>query len=120
MDPWSKGDYSRHIQESLMVVAKLPEINPPSGRVSGQVRRALPILESPWQRNREEYREKRCLPRVSVTGWKYRLMGAPGMGPSSQAPSWHGQEWGRSNRPPRRGVAPLCLSFGLPESFVVL
>ena len=42
----SKGDYSRHIREALMVVEKLPEVNPPSGRVSGQVRRAIPILES--------------------------------------------------------------------------
>ena len=37
MDPWSKGDYSRHIREVLMVVEKPPEVNPPSGRVSGQV-----------------------------------------------------------------------------------
>jgi len=45
MDPWSKGDYSRHIWEPLMVVEKLPEINPSSGRVLGRRLLALPILK---------------------------------------------------------------------------
>src|SRR4051794_35482651 len=75
MDPWSKGDYSWHIQEALMVVEKLPEINPPSGRVPGQVHRALQILESPWRRNRGEYHEKKWLSRVSVMGGRYRPKG---------------------------------------------
>src|SRR4051812_28198647 len=48
MDPWSKGDYSLHIREALMVVEKLPEINPPSVRVQGQVLLAIPILEGGW------------------------------------------------------------------------
>src|SRR3954464_301479 len=92
MDPWSKGDYSQHIQEALMVVEKPSKINPPSGRVPGQVRRALPILESPRRQNRGEYREKKCLPRVSVTGVNIGRRGAPGCGPTSQAASWRGQE----------------------------
>ena len=33
MDPWSKGDCSRHIREAIMVVEKTPKVNPPSGRV---------------------------------------------------------------------------------------
>ena len=33
MDPWSKGEYSEHIHEALMVVEKLLEVNPPSNRV---------------------------------------------------------------------------------------
>src|SRR3954463_5617770 len=36
MDPWSKGGYSRHIQEASMEMEGLPEVNPPSGRVPGQ------------------------------------------------------------------------------------
>src|ERR1043165_9449133 len=58
MDPWSKGDYSRHIQEALMVVEKLPKVNHSSGRVRGHVRWAAPILESRRRRNRGRYREK--------------------------------------------------------------
>src|SRR4051812_30833762 len=30
MDPWSKVDYSRLIREALVVVEKLPEVDPPS------------------------------------------------------------------------------------------
>src|SRR3954462_10956185 len=85
MDPWSKVDYSRHIREALMVVEKLPEVNPPSGRVLGQVRRAVPILESPRRRNRGRYCEKGSVPRVSGTRGKYRPKGGawvPG------APPW--------------------------------
>ena len=40
MDPWSKEDYSRNIREALMVVEKLPEVTPPSGKVPGQDRPA--------------------------------------------------------------------------------
>src|SRR4051812_48862416 len=104
MDPWSKGYYSRHIWEALMVVEKLPEINPPSGRVLGQVCGALPILESPRLWNRGEYREKRCLPRVSVMVCKYRpkggtrggpllpggLLARPGVGPRPWPPGREG------------------------------
>src|SRR3954469_14371693 len=75
MDPWSKGDYSRHIREALMVVEKLPEVNRPSGRVSGQVRRDVPILESPRRQNRGRYRENGSVPRVSVMRSKYRTKG---------------------------------------------
>ena len=75
MDPWSKGDYSRHIREALMVVEKLPEIDPPSGRLLGQVCLAIPILESRRRRNRGEYRENKRLSRDSMMGCKYRPKG---------------------------------------------
>src|SRR4051812_25544925 len=68
MDPWSKGDYSRHILEALIVVEKLLEVNPPSDRVPRQVRRAVPILESPRRGNRGGYRKNKRLSRVFVTG----------------------------------------------------
>src|SRR3954471_4714035 len=54
MDPWSKVDYSRIIREASMVEGKLPEVNPPSGRVPGRGLLALPILEVRRRRNRGE------------------------------------------------------------------
>ena len=81
MDPWSKVDYSRHIREALMVVEKLPEINPPSGRVPGQGLLAIPISGSRWRRNSVEIRDTGFLPRVSGTGCKYRPKGGTGDGP---------------------------------------
>src|SRR4051812_33514963 len=43
--------------------------------------RALPVLEATWRWNREEYREKRCFPRVSAMGGKYRSKGGTTGGP---------------------------------------
>src|ERR1044072_6790130 len=81
MDPWSKGKYSRQIREALMVVEKLPEVNPPSGRVPGQVRQAVPILESPRGRNRGRYHKKGSVPRVCGTKSKHRPKGGARGGP---------------------------------------
>src|SRR4051795_5175460 len=58
MDPWSKVDYSRFIQEASMVVEKLPEVVPPSGRVPGRGLLVLPILEARRWRNRGEIAKK--------------------------------------------------------------
>src|SRR3954469_23369386 len=58
MDPWSKGDYSRHIREASMVVEKLPEVNPPSDRVPGRGLLVLLILEARRRRNRGEIAKK--------------------------------------------------------------
>src|SRR3954462_2008198 len=63
MDPWSKQNYSSHIREASMVEGKLPEVNPPSGRVPGRGLLALPILEAWRRRNRGEIVKK-----VSVFG----------------------------------------------------
>src|SRR3954471_9555157 len=100
MDPWSKGDYSRHIQEALMVVEKLPEVNPPSGRVPGQVRRAVLILESRRRRNRGRYREKGSTPRDFGTRGKYRRKGAARGGPEHPGAPWRNLGWGRATRAP--------------------
>src|SRR3954470_23788086 len=54
MHPWSKVDYSRHIREASMGVDGLPEVVPPSGRVTGQLLPAAPILK----RRRRWYREE--------------------------------------------------------------
>src|SRR3954464_1037375 len=77
MDPWSKVDYSRHIQEASMAMEGFPKVVPPSGRVPRQLLLAAPILK--WQRWRykEEFGNKRSILGVSSAGAKYRPRGAP-------------------------------------------
>src|SRR3954465_10102545 len=58
MDPWSKVDYSRFIREASMVVEKLSEVVPPSGRVPGRCLLVLPILEARRRWNRGEIAKK--------------------------------------------------------------
>ena len=72
MDPWSKVDYSRLIREASMVVEKLPEVNPPSGRVPGRGLRTLPISEALRRRNDVEIRDSRKSARDSPRDSKYR------------------------------------------------
>src|ERR1041384_153068 len=102
MDQWSKRDYSRHIREASMAMDGLPEGVPPSGRVSGQLLQAAPILKRRQRRYRGEVAEKRSILGVSTPRAKYRRRGAP-EGPTSQpggllacprvgplqGPSWH-------------------------------
>src|SRR3954466_2086341 len=85
MDPWSKGDYSRIIQEASMVVEKVSVVILPSGRVPGRVLLALPILEARRRRNRDAIVEKGSRPEGFETCFKYtpkggvgRLLGGPG------------------------------------------
>src|SRR3954467_7732931 len=77
MEPWSKGDYSRHIREASMEMDGLPEGVPPSGRVPGQLLLAAPILK----RQRRQYREgdgnSRSILGFSSAGTKYKPKGAP-------------------------------------------
>src|SRR3954467_10486426 len=98
MDPWSKGDYSRHIQEASMLVERLPDVNPPSGRVPGRGLLVLPIFGAQRRRNREVIHDAGFSSRVSSTGGKNRLKGGtrggahllgalvarPGVGPRHQ------------------------------------
>src|SRR4051812_1375508 len=91
MDPWSKVDYSRHIREASMAIEKLPEMNPPSGRVPGHGLLAAPILKRQWRRNREGIAKKGSFLEGFGTGCKYRPKGG-------------GRGWTRESRsPPRRG-----------------
>src|SRR3954462_287447 len=83
-DPWSKGDYSRHIGEVYMAMDGLPEGVPPSGRVPRQLLQAAPILKRRRQWYRGEFAEKRSILGVSTTRAKYRRRGASG-GPTSQS-----------------------------------
>src|SRR4051812_11927917 len=117
MDPWSKGDYSRIIREASMVVEKVPVVILPSGRVPGRVLLALPILEARRRRNRDAIVEKGSRPEGFDTCFKYtpkggigRPQGGPGAPPAR--PRGGGC---RATRAPRPLVAPLRLSFGVPE-----
>src|SRR3954463_10673084 len=74
MDPWSKGDFSRHIREASMAMDGLPEGVSPSGRVPGQLLQAAPILKRRRRRrrNREVLAKKGSVLGVSTPRGKYR------------------------------------------------
>src|SRR4051812_6193992 len=76
MDPWSKGDYTRHIREASMAMEGLPEVVPPSGRVPAQLLLAAPILKR-QRRYREEIRKRTSILGVSSARAIYRRRGAP-------------------------------------------
>src|SRR4051812_38239366 len=115
-DPWSKGDYSRHIREASMAMDGLPEGVPPSGRVPEQLLQAAPILKQ-RRRYRGEFAEKRSILGVSTLRDKYRRRGAPGEPPISQEGPWRGPGWGRATCPHGwLGVA-LLFSFGVSGRF---
>src|ERR1041385_6645802 len=86
MDPWSKVDYSRIIREASMVVEKLPEVNPPSGRVPGRGLLVLPILEVRRRRNRGEITKKGFVFGGFGTKEIYRRMGAARK--ATRGPGW--------------------------------
>src|ERR1044072_4248877 len=71
-DPWSKGDYSQHIQEASMAMDALSEGVSPSGRVPEQLLQAAPILKRRRQRNREGFAKKGFFPGVTDQRGKYR------------------------------------------------
>src|SRR3954467_10605074 len=83
-DPWSKGDYSRHIREASMAMDGLPEGVPPSNRVPGQLLLAAPIFKRRWQRYREENGNTRWILGVSSAVTKYRPKGHQGGPQGSQ------------------------------------
>src|SRR3954468_813317 len=83
MDPWSKGDYSRHIREASMAMDGLPEGVPPPGRVPGQLLQAAPILKRWRRRYRGEFAKVRLILGVSTPRSKYRRRGAS-RGPTRQ------------------------------------
>src|SRR3954470_9493722 len=83
MDPWSKLDYSRFIREASMVVEKLPEVVPPSGRVPGRGLLVLPILEARRWRNRGEIAKNGSVPEGFSSRGINRRRGAARGGPGS-------------------------------------
>ena len=81
MDPWSKGDYSGHFPEAIMVMDRPLEVNPPSGRVPGQLLLANPTSESLRRWNSGQNRVTGLLTRVFVARTKYRPKGSLRGGP---------------------------------------
>src|SRR3954469_14692829 len=65
-DPWSKGNYSRHIREASMAMDGLLEGVPPSGRVPRQLLQAAPILKRRLRRYRGEIGKSRLILGVST------------------------------------------------------
>src|SRR3954470_16497540 len=107
-DPWSKGDYSRHIREASMAMDGLPEGVSPSGRVPEQLLQAAPILKRRWRRNREEFAKKGSYYGFLPRGVNIGEGGSREDPRGSQEASWCGLGWGRARDPPGcLVVAPL-------------
>src|SRR3954465_9500847 len=99
MDPWSKGDYSRHIREASMAMEGLPEVIPPSDRVPGQRLLAAPILKRRRQ-YREEIRKKTSILGVASAREIYRRRGATRGSTREAGAPWRGQPLGHATRAP--------------------
>src|SRR3954466_4761048 len=98
MEPWSKGDYSRHIREASMAMEGLPEVVPPSGRVPGQLLLAAPILKRRRPPHTEENGNNRSILGVSSAGAKYRPRGHRGGPPGTHEGSRRALPHGRATR----------------------
>src|SRR3954469_1027093 len=118
MDPWSKVDYPRFIREASMVVEKLPEVVPPSGRVQGRGLLVLPILEALRRRNRGKIANKGSVLEGFGTRGIYRRRGAARGGPGAPgAPLARPREWPHQVAAwatPGSPLAPLWLFPKLP------
>src|SRR4051812_19789912 len=108
MDPWSKGDYSRHIREASMAMESLPEGVSPSGRVPEQLLQAALILKRQRRRNREGFAKKGSVSKGFLTRGKYKRKGGREDPQVSQETPWRGPGWGGARHPPGcLVVAPL-------------
>src|SRR4051812_47627359 len=107
IDPWSKVDYSRFIREASMVVEKLSEVVPPSGRVPGRGLLVLPILEVRQPRNIGEITKKGSVPEGFSSRGINRRKGEARGGPGAPDAPWRGQGWGRSLWLPGAPLDPL-------------
>src|ERR1041385_6904700 len=117
MDPWSKVDYSRFIREASIVVEKLPEVNPPSGRVLARGLLVLPILEARRRRNRGKIAKKGSV----LGGFGMRDIygrGGEARGATAvQVASRRGPTLGRAPWPPGHQVGPPDFLYISPDFF---
>src|SRR4051812_17331398 len=98
-----------------MAMDGLREGVPPSGRVSGQLLLAAPILKRRRRRYREENGNNRSILGVSSAGTKYRPKGAPrGGAQGSQEGARLALGWGRTRDP--SGVPVVALPSFLGDS----
>ena len=100
-----------------MAMEKLPEVNPPSGRVPGQGLLAAPILKWRWRWDIEGIEKKGSTPRVFGARCKYRPKGGQGVDQEVQVPPWCGPTLGRAAKAPGPLVAPLGSFLGDSRSF---
>ena len=113
-----RGDYSRNIREASMAMEGLPEVVPPSGRVTGQLLLAAPILKRRRRRYGEEFVNNRSILGDSSAGAKYRPKEGVRGPPGSQEASWHGPTPGRATRVPGPLVVALWPHFGFSGTLI--
>ena len=100
-----------------MAMEGLPEVVPPSGRVSGQLLLEAPILKW-WPRLcREEFGNNKSILGVSSVGAKYRPRGAPRGAPGRQEGRQRALPPDRATRAPGHLVVALWPHFGDSGSF---
>src|ERR1041385_4140452 len=101
-----------------MVVEKLPEVVPPSGRVLGRGLLVLPILEARRRRNRGEIAKKGSCHGGFTSRGIYGRRGAARGAPGVQVAPWRDPTLGRAGRGPGALVGPLCPPpVGVSRSF---
>src|ERR1041385_5387717 len=91
-----------------MMERRLPEVNPPSGRVPGRGLLVLPILEVRRRWNRGEFVKKGCSLGVFASRGIYGRKGAARGPPGVQAAPWRGPTLWRVGRALGALVGPLC------------
>ena len=94
-----------------MAMEKIPEVDPPSGRVPGQGLLTAPILKRRRRRNREGIGKKGSAPRVFGARGKYRRRGQPGGHQGVQAPPGRGPTLGRAQGAPGLPGGSLAAPF---------
>src|ERR1041385_8785351 len=99
-----------------MVVEKLPEVVPPSGRVPGRGLLVLPILEARRRRNRGEIAKKGSRFGGFASRRIYGRRGQPGGPPRVQAAPWRGPTLGRAGRALGPWWVPSGPSSVIPEA----
>ena len=95
-----------------MEMEGLPEVIPPSGRVSRQRLLAALILKHRRRRYREEIGKKTCILGISSAGGIYRRRGAARGATRGPGAPWRGQPLGRATRAPGSLVMDLWPNQG--------
>src|ERR1041385_1797927 len=100
-----------------MVVEKIPEVVPPTGRVPGRGLLVLPILEARRRRNRGEI-AKKCSRHGGLSSRGInRRRGVAREAPGVKATPWRDPTLGRAGRAPGALVGPLWAPLGDSRSF---
>ena len=98
-----------------MAVEKLPEVNPPFGRVPGRGLLTLPISEALGGGTMEKFAILEVVEGFPLRRLNIGQRRAPEEVGPTQAASWRGQGLGRASRSHGRPLAPLWPIFGDPK-----